>query len=179
MKKSILSRSTPFLLFIIGIFSVGTIILSCSSKVKKDEVVIYLVRHAEKDLSDPLNANPELTSEGEARAQKLVEEMKGVKLEDVYSTVYTRNINTVQPLCNERGIEIQNYDAFEFSEMLDLMKTKKGKAFLICGHGDNLLPMVDYLGGTRPIESLAHTENDKIFKVKITDDTSIVELLVY
>lgn len=179
MKKSIFSQSTPLLLFFVGLFSLGTIILSCSSKIKKDEVVIYLIRHAEKDLSDPLNVNPELTAEGEARAEKLVKEMKGIKLEEVYSTEYIRNINTVQPLCDDRGMEILNYNAFEFSAMLDLMKTKKGKAFLICGHGDNLLPMVDYLGGIRPIESLAHTENDKIFKVKITDDTSIVEMLVY
>ncbi len=179
MKKSIFAQSTPYLLFLVGVFTVGTFILSCSNKVKKDEVVIYLVRHAEKDLSDPLNVNPPLTEAGEARAEKLVKEMKGVKLEGVYSTEYDRNINTVKPLCTERGLEIQNYTAFEFNGMLDYMKTNKGKAFLICGHGDNLLPMVDYLGATRPIESLGHTENDKIFKVKITDDTSIVEMIVY
>ncbi|NOQ71818.1 MAG: histidine phosphatase family protein [Crocinitomix sp.] len=179
MKKSILSRTTPLLILFVGIFCVGPLILSCSSKIKKDEVVIYLVRHAEKDLSDPTNVDPELTAEGLARAEKLVKEMKGVKLEGVFSTEYIRNIKTVQPLCDDRGMEIQNYAAFDFSGMLDLMKTNKGKAFLICGHGDNLLPMVDYLGATRPIESLGHTENDKIFRVKITDDTSIVEMLVY
>ncbi len=179
MKKPIFSRPSSFLFLLVGIFCIGTIILSCSGKVKKDEVVIYLVRHAEKDLTDPTNVNPPLTAIGEARAEKLVKEMKGVKLEAVYSTEYDRNIKTVEPLCNDRGMDIQNYTAFEFSEMLDFMKTNKGKAFLVCGHGDNLLPMVDYLGGTRPIESLGHTENDKIFKVKITDDTSIVEMIVY
>lgn len=179
MKKQLFSRSSSFLIALLGIFCIGTVILSCSSKIKKDEVVIYLVRHAEKDLSDPTNVNPALTAEGEARAEKLVQEMKGVKLEGVYSTKYDRNINTVKPLCSDRDLEIQNYVAFEFSGILDFMKTNKGKAFLICGHGDNLLPMVDYLGGDRPIESLGHTEYDKIFKIKITDDTCIVEMLLY
>ena len=40
---------------------------------------IYIVRHAEKDVSDPKNQDPELSVEGRERAEALANKLKGVK----------------------------------------------------------------------------------------------------
>ncbi len=178
MKKRTHLTSTSLLFFISGLFLLGTLALSCSSKIKKTDVIIYLVRHAEKDLTDPTD-NPPLTTEGEARALELVNELDKVSLEAIYSTEYQRNINTVKPLSIEKGIDIQNYVANDWEPMLDQIKDMKGKAFLICGHGDNLLPMIDYFGLDRPIDELGHLEYDKLFKIQLSDDTSIIEMKSY
>jgi hypothetical protein len=59
--------------------------------------------------------------------------------------------------------------------------TKKhaGKTVLICGHGDNLLPMIEYLNGKRPQESLGPHEYDKIFKVDYFKNSAVVTVIKY
>ena len=178
MKKLLATKSLLTLFTIIPLLILGLIFIGCSGKIKKDTVVIYLVRHAEKDLTNT-TANPPLTAEGEARAQNLIEEFKKVPLAGIHSTSYDRNMNTVAPLAAEKGVDIENYSAHDWHPMLDQMKIQKGSAFLICGHGDNLLPMIDYLNVKRPISELGHLEYDKLFKVTIVDDSAMIEMTIY
>lgn len=143
-----------------------------------EPTTFYLLRHAEKDLNDTTD-NPLLTEEGKARAQKLVKEMEGVEINGIYSTRFERNIHTVQPLADERALQINTYVWEKWQPMLDTLQKSTGQTYLICGHGNNLLPMIDYLGSKRPLEKLGDHEYDKIFKVTLEQDSSRVEMLTY
>jgi phosphohistidine phosphatase SixA len=162
-------------------FSIVLILLSSisiTSCKEQNATIIYLVRHAEKDLSDTTD-NPPLTIEGEARAEKLKKILDTVKFAGIYSTDFDRNMNTVKPLANAKKIEIINYEAHDFKTMLDTLLAGKNKTYLICGHGNNLMPMIDYLGGIKPKNELAHDEYGNIFKVIITPGSVVVETSSY
>lgn len=155
------------------------LLLSLSScEIEAKETVVYFVRHAEKDLTDTTE-NPPLTQIGYDRAQKLVTEFNDVEINAIYSTSFDRNMNTVKPLADQRKISILNYDWYEYHSVLDKIKGEVGNVYLICGHGDNILPMIEYLGGKRPIESLAKHEYDRIFKVVIAGEDVTVEMKQY
>jgi hypothetical protein len=51
-----------------------------------------------------------------------------------------------------------------------MMEANKGKTLVICGHSDNLIPIIKSLGATPPVEKIADDEYDNLFKVIITPD---------
>lgn len=156
---------------------VGLGLLACEAN--DESTHIYLVRHAEKDLNDSTN-NPPLTAEGRQRAQKLKSEMEKVPLNGIFSTYYDRNVHTVEPTAQQHKLNVNIYPWYHYQAMLDSIKTQKGKHYLICGHGDNLLPMIEYLGAQKPQESLKKHEYDKLFHLILTEgQVAQVEAKVY
>jgi len=147
--------------FIFGSFFFLILMVSCEST--PVDQTIYLVRHAEKDTTDKTD-NPPLIEDGYARANRLVEFLDTVAFSKVYSTKFDRNINTVKPLMDAKNIELGIYEWYDWENELDVLMKKEGN-FLICGHGDNLLPMIEYLGASKPIEKIGHNEYDNLFKV--------------
>jgi len=136
-------------------------LFSCENK--NEQTTIYLVRHAEKDTTVK-NDNPPLIQEGKERAERLVDELADEKIKYIYSTKYDRNINTVKPLSKAKNTEIQIYEWHKWEPMLDSLKTIPG-THVICGHGDNLLPMIDFLGTSVGKDELGHQEYDNLFRV--------------
>lgn len=155
------------------------LIVSCDETENSESQTFYLVRHAEKDLSDTTD-NPALTQEGKDRAFQLVTVLKDVKIDAIYSTKFDRNINTVKPLVEKISKEIEIYEWHDWTPMLAKIKNEKSlETIVICGHGDNLLPMIAHLGGKKPQENLGHHEYDKIFKVVVYQDSTSVEVIVF
>src|SRR4051812_26478515 len=66
--------------------------------------VVLLVRHAEK--AAPPAADPPLTTEGTARAAKLVRLARDSGAKTIYATEYLRTQQTVQPLAAQLGITV-------------------------------------------------------------------------
>ena len=146
---------------------------ACNNK----ESIVYIVRHAEKDLNDTTE-NPALTDEGIERALKLKSLIQDIQFEDIYSTEYDRNVNTVLPLADYQGITIKHYEWYNWHSMIEELNEKSG-IFLICGHGDNILPMIEALEGKTEIKELGHHEYDKMFVVKKSGSNTAVEVKVY
>lgn len=142
-----------------------------------EETIIYLVRHAEKDTTDQTK-NPPLTEEGKQRAEKLTDILAKYKIEGIYSTKYDRNINTVRAIAENNNIEIQNYEWYNWKPLLREVKSKKG-IYLICGHGDIILPMIDFLNGEKPLQELGHHEYDNLFKIIVEKDTAYIDLMKF
>lgn len=165
----------PVYLLIVVLFSV--FMASCSN-LDTDTKVIYLVRHAEKDLTDTTD-NPALTVAGIERSNQLVKTLGVISINGFYSTKYQRNLNTLKPLANANEKEIQIYEWHDWKPMLVNIKKNEDNVFIICGHGNNLLPMITYLGATPPIDELGHHEYDNLFKVIISKDKTVVELIKY
>lgn len=146
----------------------------------QDEVykTIYLIRHAEKDLTDTSD-NPPLTKEGQKRAKRLVRKMRFVKLDQIYSTKFQRNLNTVQPLAAKKKISVSIFVWADYLKLVEEIKKSSLSTFLICGHGDIIIPIIKAFGGIPLIDSLAHDEYDKIFEVKFSESKVIVRMRVY
>lgn len=166
---------------LIAVVSMAILLISCGQK--HDTTIFYLVRHAEKAESNTMqnkDENPPLTEEGKARANRLRELLGKQEIATIYSTSYKRNMNTVKPLATANNISIENYEWHTWQPMLnEALANHKGKTVVICGHGDNLLPMIEHLGGKKPQESLEPHEYEKIFKVEVGSHSTKVEVIRY
>jgi phosphohistidine phosphatase SixA len=161
--KKILMKTLLTLFFLL--FSLTTI-----SAQQKGATVVYLVRHAEKDLSNPGDKNPPLTEQGKIRAQHLAEKLKKEKIEAIYSTKFDRTMSTVKPLSEQKKLAINEYYGVDYESLKKMVEANKGKTLVICGHSDNLIPIIKSLGSTPPVEKIADDEYDNLFKVIITPD---------
>jgi broad specificity phosphatase PhoE len=88
--------------------------LTSLSAQQKGATVVYLVRHAEKDLSNPGDKNPPLTEQGKIRAQHLADKLKKKKIEAIYSTKFDRTMSTVKPLSNQTKLPVKTYYGVDY-----------------------------------------------------------------
>jgi 2,3-bisphosphoglycerate-dependent phosphoglycerate mutase len=158
-----------------SLFIVFTLV-SCSKSLP--DQTVYLVRHAEKDTSDVKATNPPLVDAGIERAARLGQLLDTVQFTEIYSTIYDRNISTIKPLLEKQNITPLIYEWKEWKSDLDEIKGSAG-TFLICGHGNNLLPMIKYLGVNPPIDDIGHHDYENLFKVTRVNGKVEVSLIKF
>lgn len=161
---------------------IGINLISCQKQQNFDDVTIYIVRHAEKASNDTMQniQDPDLSEAGYKRAKKLSKLMANVSLNSLFSTNYIRTRKTLEDLSKVKKIDIVLYKANEATLLLDsLMEHGSGKTYLISGHSNTILPMISYLNGALPQPSILENEYDKLFKLTVLADTTIVERTVY
>ncbi|MBD1396928.1 histidine phosphatase family protein [Pontibacter sp. JH31] len=139
---------------------------------------VYLVRHAEKDISNPSDENPDLTLAGKARAEALRSLLDGEQVHALYATKYIRTINTLKPLAEDRALEIRQYGGHDFNGIREkLLQEHRGQTVVIAGHSNTLLPMIEALGAKRPVSDIADSEYNYVFKLTIDpENKTTVEL---
>lgn len=140
---------------------------ACSNALPSN-TIIYIVRHAEKDVSDPKNQDPELSDIGIARVKALNEKLKNQKIDAVFSSKFKRTIKTGLDIAKSNKLVVQEYDAHKYKELSDLVKTKfKNKKVLIVGHSNTVLELIESFGASRPLGALTDDDYDFLFEVKI------------
>ncbi|MFT2009063.1 histidine phosphatase family protein [Pontibacter sp. 13R65] len=142
---------------------------------------VYVVRHAEKDVSNPTDQDPDLSAEGKARADSLRELLQDVELGGLYATKYIRTKNTLKPLSEERKLEISEYKTNDFVSLKrKLLQEHLGQTVVVAGHSNTLLPLIEALGAKPKISFISETEYDYIFKVTmVPDKASTLEVSQY
>jgi hypothetical protein len=111
---------------------------------------IILIRHAEK--RQQVHDGSYLLPEGQARARALVDVGTTMGITAIYSPKLGRNLETVQPLADELGLEItvkEGLNMFGVDEVADeILSTHPGGVVLFVGNvSGNLMAMHAYLGG--------------------------------
>ena len=118
-----------FTLLVVFIFS----FFSCEHP--KEITTFYLIRHAEKDRSNPSDRNPNLTEEGENRAANWAKYFSDIELDAVYSTNYNRTLQTAKPTAESKNLEIKKYDPRTLYN-LEFESETDNKSVLIVGHSN-------------------------------------------
>ena len=138
---------------------------------------IYVVRHAEKDTSDAKNEDPALTPAGEARAEALRALLEGQEVDALYTTKYIRNKSTLQPLADERQLEMQVYEAHDFEGLKkQLLGQHRGETVVVVGHSNTILPIIEAFGAEKPVNEIADSAYSYLFKLTVAPDgTATVE----
>ncbi len=132
------------------------------------KLTVILLRHAEKDVSDGADAaNPDLSAEGKARAQRLVNVINKYQPDAIYSTNYIRTRATVMPLARTKRRMIQIYDSQNLKEMRDLIMSGKIKRLVVVGHSNTTPALANLLVGQDKYKNLDESEYDKIWVIKI------------
>lgn len=139
--------------------------------VSAQKTTIWVVRHAEKDTSNPADRDPDLSSIGKERAEALAKHLKGEKLDSIFSTNYKRTKLTGYPTADKIGLSIKTYQAGKEKEFAEgLMKNAQGKKMLIIGHSNTVQEILVAFGVPKPVKELTDEDYDYIFTLTIKAD---------
>ena len=128
---------------------------------------LYLVRHAEKDLTPGL-ADPPLTAAGEARAQLLAQRLRRRKPAALFTTDTRRTRATLAPLAQATGLTPEVYDAQNPAALAArLSRDFGGQTVVVVGHSNTLLPLLAALGVAPLPSEIRDEEYNYLFKVDL------------
>ncbi|WP_310396070.1 phosphoglycerate mutase family protein [Hymenobacter sp.] len=143
-------------------------IAQAQAPAKPEVTTIYLVRHAEKD--SVFSSDPALSAVGQVRAQALSQLLARRRPVALFTTDTKRTRATLAPLAAATKLEPQVYDPKETTALaVRLRQEYIGKTVVVVGHSNTLLPLIESLGGTRPVEEIGENEYDYLFTVRISD----------
>lgn len=134
---------------------------------------IYIVRHAEKDLTPNL-PDPLLTPEGQQRALALRDTLLRRKpWAAVFSTATTRTRTTAEPLAQAVKLPIQDYDPKQLPALANrIRRSYPGQTVLVVGHSNTILETAEAFGAPRPVPTIGDNEYDYLLEVKLPRDST-------
>lgn len=128
---------------------------------------VYVVRHAEKDPTPGLQ-DPPLTPAGEKRAVALRETLEKRRIVAIFTTNTARTRATIAPLATALKLPPIVYDAKKQQGVADQIKDEyRGKAVVVVGHSNTVLPLLEALGATPPVGQINDDEYSYLFEVKL------------
>lgn len=146
-----------------------------SSGEASQNTVYYLLRHAEKDRSDPANRNPELTERGHRRAASWSRYFDTISLDAVYSTNYNRTMQTAGPTAAKQKLEINSYDPSNLYDPV-FRKNTAGKKVMVVGHSNTTPAFVNKILGSDRYEDMDDNNNSTLYVVRLNNGKTIVNL---
>lgn len=137
---------------------------------EQQETTYFFIRHAEKDLSDPTNRNPNLTETGRNRAENWSKVFADTMIDFVYSTDYLRTQQTAAPIAKSKNLVITPYDPKNLYDQEFQSKTK-GKTSIIVGHSNTTPTFVNKILAQKKYVGIDEKEHGKLFIIKIKGNT--------
>lgn len=139
-------------------------------KARPAVTTVYLVRHAEKDTAAAGRADPALSGVGEVRAQVLRKLLARRRPTALFTTDTRRTRATLAPLAAATKLEPLVYNPKETTALAQRIRREfMGKTVVVVGHSNTLLPLIESLGGTSPVEEIGDDEYDYLFTVRIVE----------
>jgi broad specificity phosphatase PhoE len=139
----------------------------------QESFTIYLVRHAEKALSDNREHNPTLTECGLARAQSLAYFFDDIQLDAIYSTDYKRTLLTAKATAIAKKLETELYDPQKLQDFAKEL-IAQGENALIVGHSNTTGVLASFIAGIEdPSMILTEADYNRIYKIVISEEGGI------
>jgi 2,3-bisphosphoglycerate-dependent phosphoglycerate mutase len=141
-----------------------------------DATVIYLVRHAEK--ADE-SRDPDLSEAGQRRAAHLADVLYDQPIHCLFATPYKRTHQTLQPLAQDIGLDIQTYDHRDHASMREALRACK-EAVVVAGHSNSIPRLVNFLIGEEVYADLDERIFNKMWRLVMVDGRiTLHELIEY
>ena len=138
---------------------------------KNTDKIMYLVRHAEKDTTNPVD--PPLSTEGLARATKLAKIFDQTTLDAIFSTMTNRTLYTVDSLTDLKDMVILPYDVKQFKQLSkDLNESLTIHKSLVVGHSNTIPVMANYLSNSQAFNRIFEENEYDNLLVVLQQDTS-------
>ncbi len=142
----------------------------------EQKTTYYLIRHAEKDRTNPKNEDPNLNSAGLKRAERWATYFEDYQIDQIYTTKYLRNKETIANTALQKNIEPTVYDPHNI-EIERFLKETQGKNVLIVGHSNTIPTLVNTLIGREEYKDMDDNDNSTLFKVSIKGEDTIAETI--
>ena len=130
-----------------------------------DDRYVVLVRHAEKEDGD----DPDLTSQGRARAETLAHVLGEWPVEAIFVTQFLRTQATAVPLAERFGLEAEIVDAGDVAGTAERLKMEGHEAAVVVGHSNSTPDMARALG-VQTVPEIPEYQYDDLFVVRLTSD---------
>lgn len=160
-------------------FLIALVTLAGSAGTARAQTVIYLVRHAEPTLPamGSTSADPHLNLAGQERAHALRHVLEQAGITEILSTDYNRTRETVTPLAEALGLQVEIYDPRAPDELVERLKHTPGR-FLVAGHSNTTPQLVQLLGGDPGEPINENYEFDRLYQVVIGTDGTVTSTLL-
>ena len=136
----------------------------------------YLIRHADKVVTNKKDRDPDLTKKGYARAEKWAQVLHDIKFDLVYSTNYKRTIETAKPTAKTNNLEINFYDPRKMFDE-EFQKNTKGKTVLVVGHSNTTPFFANKILGENKYSEIDESNYTNLYIVTVTKDAKTGILL--
>uniref|UniRef100_UPI00404A3CF8 SixA phosphatase family protein n=1 Tax=Gelidibacter sp. TaxID=2018083 RepID=UPI00404A3CF8 len=137
----------------------------------------YLIRHAEKDRSNPSEKNPHLDADGLKRAENWNTILSDITIDAVYSSDYHRTKETAQPTATRNKVDITLYNPSTIN-VPEFAKNTKGKTVLVVGHSNTIPAFVNGLIGSKKYADIDDAVSGHLYIVTIIGDKIHDQLLI-
>lgn len=138
---------------------------------------VIFVRHAEKGFDE--GGDPNLTEVGIERANNLASILAAQQIDKIYTTPFKRTHQTVQPVAEKKGIDIQEYNPFKIEEALDIIAKSEGQTLLFSGHSNTIPVLINKLLGNDDFEMIDEGEYDNLFVLTLANNQAKLIKLKY
>lgn len=153
------------------VVSLITVCMLAITSTHAQNTTVYIVRHAEKNLSDPKAKDPALSPEGVQRSYDLDTILAGQPIAAVFSTNYTRTRKTGEPLAKRIGKDINLYDPAKPADLVaTVKKDHSGKTVLIIGHSNTILELITAFGGSATMTEIKDNDYKYLFKLELDEN---------
>lgn len=134
--------------------------------------VVFIVRHAEKASAG--GKDPELSIEGQKRAEALANILKDSQITSVFVTEFKRTQETAAPTAKAVHVTPTVIAANEIGVLAEKLRTLNGNA-LVVGHGNTIPDLLKALGIATPV-NIPEDDYAEIFAVVVGDTLQLVRL---
>ena len=108
-------------------------------------MTLYVIRHAEAGRA-PDEERP-LEATGRHQAERIADLLADAGVGRVLTSRYTRCVQTVTPLAERLGLELEHHDALAEESDVEaawaLLESLAGTDAVLCSHGNLISPMLD------------------------------------
>ncbi len=119
---------------------------------------IFIVRHAEKKDS---SKDPELSSAGAARANRLAQALQGSDISAIFTSEYKRTQQTAAPLA--AALKIKPTASNDVAKIVKILKDDtSSKNALVVGHGNTIPEIVKAFGNEQKID-IQESDYDRLY----------------
>ena len=152
------------------------LVLNSSPLYGQEVTTYYLIRHAEKDLSDKSNRNPHLTVAGHARAEAWGTIFKHLNFDLIYSSPYHRTEETAQPIADAQQRSIMSYDPRDlYNEAFQ--RATQGKRVLVVGHSNTTPKLANAILGEAIYPPIDESIHGNLYIINIVNGEATSQLL--
>jgi phosphohistidine phosphatase SixA len=134
--------------------------------------VVFIVRHAEK--ASKGGNDPDLSSEGQRRADALAHILKDSQITAVFVTEFKRTQQTAAPTAKAVHITPTVVPANETGALVEKLRALDGNA-LVVGHGNTIPDLFKALGIATPV-TIPDDDYTEIFAVFVGDPPRLLRL---
>ena len=144
--------------------------------VAQEVTTYYLIRHAEKERTDPSNRDPHLTIEGKKRAENWQNIFKKVPFDIVYSTPYHRTRETAQPTAISQQLTVESYDPRNLYNT-SFKEKNEGKIVLVVGHSNTTPALANKILGREEYLQIDDHINGNLYILQVSPQGVTSQLL--